>query len=227
MEGTFYAPRGHIITAVQETHVWMCTAGEVRDAVLTAEEETRAARFRVERDRLQFRAARALLRQVAGQLLGVPPSAVRFEAGPQGKPFVPETSLELNLSHSGYLIAVAAGSEPVGIDVERIKERTPIDSIAGRFFHGDEIAYLSGLPDDERRDAFFSLWTVKEAAMKADGRGVWLNLASIGIDEPSRAGVDPVRCLVSGVPWLVRPLSAPPDYRAALATRSETTIVVH
>ena len=212
------------------TDVWICAPSDLAgdlEATLSTDEKERAARFRFDEDRRRFLAARTLLRRVAGQLLGVAPERVRFAAEVRGKPFVEGRPFELNLAHSGGLVAVAAGHEPVGIDVEQIKDRTPIDEIAGRYFHGNEIELLRSLPDARRRAAFFSLWTVKEAAMKADGGGLWLNLSSITIDDPARAGLEPVRCTVNGFPWLVRPLDAPAGYRAALATRTETTIVWH
>ncbi len=84
-----------------------------------------------------------------------------------GKPELPG-GMQFNLSHAGDYAVLATCSGSVGVDVERMR---PIDSmrIAKRFFHPDEYAYLSSLPDPHA--AFFSIWTLKESYVKALGFG--------------------------------------------------------
>lgn len=131
------------------------------------------------------------------------------------------------MSHSGNLVAVAVSASAVGIDIERIQARTAIDQIAGRYFQDEEVRFLRDLPLDAKRRAFFELWTTKEAAMKADGAGLWLSLSTVAIDDPPAAGNAPVRCSVNGRPWLVRPLTVPEDYCGAVATERETSLVIN
>ena len=131
------------------------------------------------------------------------------------------------MSHSGNLVAVAVSDSFVGIDVERIQPRTGIEQIAARYFQDDEVRFLRALPPDSKRRAFFELWTTKEAAMKADGGGLWLSLSSVVIDRPAAVGHAPVRCTVNGRAWLVRPLRVPDGYCAAVATEHETSIVIN
>jgi len=195
-------------------------------SVLSPDEVERAGRFRFEADRVRYRVARSLLRRTAANLLGVPPSDIPLETAEYGKPFITGRPFELNVSHSGDLIAVAVSASVVGVDVERIQTRTAIDEIAARYFQDQELGFLRGLPPDAKRRAFFALWTTKEAAMKADGGGLWLSLSSVAIDDPAAAGNAPVHCSVARRPWLVRPLNVPDGYCAAVATERQTSIVI-
>jgi 4'-phosphopantetheinyl transferase len=81
----------------------------------------------------------------------VPPIA----RGPRGKPWFPDLpDLHFNLSHSHGAAVCALHHLPVGVDVEKVRS-APKRLAAGL---GDE--------------AFFRLWTAREAAVKRAGLGV-------------------------------------------------------
>ena len=61
---------------------------------------------------------------------------------------------------------------PVGVDIQQCRSFKP--NIADRFFHPDEVQYLSSLSPAERENAFYTLWALKESYVKADGRGLRL-----------------------------------------------------
>src|SRR5690606_23954775 len=66
-----------------------------------------------------------------------------------------------------------SGAGAVGLDVERIRPVSHIDTIARTYFTGNERAWLASMPDEPSRSrAFLSLWTCKEAVAKATGRGI-------------------------------------------------------
>ncbi|MFL5873303.1 MAG: hypothetical protein ACJ75T_07510 [Solirubrobacterales bacterium] len=68
------------------------------------------------------------LREILGRYLGLPAHELRFETNEHGKPrLAPVGELEFNLSHSGSLGLVAVARREVGIDVERIRTKRPID----------------------------------------------------------------------------------------------------
>ena len=110
------------------------TAKRPLDALLTAAEHERAAALKAPGATERWIVARAALRIVLGERLGLDPGDVVFGAGPQGKPELPGARLRFNLAHSGEraLIALAEGVE-VGVDVEstgrssRAVERTLTD----------------------------------------------------------------------------------------------------
>lgn len=73
----------------------------------------------------------------------------------------------------------------VGVDVERLDRRVPIDRAARRAFDASELA-LAGDPPDQR--GLLTLWVVKEALLKATGEGVQAGLASVRVRRGGAAG---------------------------------------
>lgn len=65
-------------------------------------------------------------------------------------------------------------ASPIGIDVEEKKRtmKNKIISFAKRYFSCEEVEMLSAISDPEvQRHEFIKLWTLKEAYVKALGRG--------------------------------------------------------
>lgn len=166
---------------------------------LNAEEIARADRFYFAPDREIFIVAHALTRSLLSCHGGLPPEAWRFVAGPHGRPALDPacgtSGLHFNLSHTTGLVACAVARHEVGVDVESIERRAGSNSIAERFFTPAEVALLNAHPPDQQREAFFQLWTMKEAVMKAMGLGFQLpldefavTLAPLGVTfQPARA----------------------------------------
>jgi 4'-phosphopantetheinyl transferase len=148
--------------------------------LLSADEQIRAERFRVARDRLRFRVARGVLRELIGGLLGVSAREVTFSYGLRGKPALlwPEDSqLEFNVSHSHGLALIATSwKRPVGVDIEYQRHDLDFRGIAGRFFTPQEFGEIEAQPEDAQCSAFFRGWARKEAFLKARGDGLWLGL---------------------------------------------------
>ncbi len=143
-------------------------------AILTAEEQARAQRFALPGPARTFIAGRLLLRSLAARMAGCRPEDVVFSLGPHGKPMVEHPrGVEVNLSHSGGRVLAAAGSVPLGVDMEAVR---PLDwrAIARRFLPARDHDWLAAFPIEERRRAFFQLWTWKEAVAKALGVGIAL-----------------------------------------------------
>jgi len=141
--------------------------------VLDDEERARAARFRFADDRARSIVARAALRHILGERLGRDPRALRFIAGPHGKPALAGGEVEFNVSHSGERVAVAVAATAVGIDIERERAMRDVRAIARRFFSRGEAAAVERDPS-----LFFAIWTAKEAVIKAIGGGLTIDLAS-------------------------------------------------
>ena len=75
----------------------------------------------------------------------------------------------VSISHSGDMVAVCRSENPVGIDIEKINTERDFSKIANKYFHGKEKEFLAQNPT---ADAFFDIWTKKEAYTKIDGNGV-------------------------------------------------------
>ena len=152
------------------------------DQVLSEDEHRRADAFVFPRDRNRFMLARAALRNLLGHRTGENPAALRFGYGPKGKPELARNpSPQFNLSHSGGVALVAlGGTDPVGIDVEAVVNLPEIESVARHCFTEAERALIAGSADQQLQ-AFFRLWTRKEAALKALGSGFSVPPASVEV----------------------------------------------
>jgi 4'-phosphopantetheinyl transferase len=159
--------------------------------LLSAEERCRASRFHFARDCRRFTVARALLRFILGQRLELPPARLTFAYSAFGKPFLQDTQLRFNVSHSADLavFAVAEGGE-VGVDVELVRPQPEMHRIAERIFLAHELAQLQSRRADAQTELFFRLWTQNEARLKARGVGFGAELTR----HPA-AGAWPVRAI--------------------------------
>jgi 4'-phosphopantetheinyl transferase len=148
--------------------------GDVIDALsklLTESELARANRYRFDDDRRRSIIARAATRLLLGRYLDTDPRVLVFVEEKHGKPALRHREMEFNASHSGDLVALAfAKDTPVGIDVERQRKLHDVLALARRYFSDDELAIVSAASNPD--DAFFAIWTAKEAIVKASGKGI-------------------------------------------------------
>ena len=191
---------------------------------LNQTERERAERYRLPTDRRRFIATRALLRHFLGAELKLRAENVALVMGAAGKPVLPNSAIQFNVSHSGRFIAIALARDcAVGIDVEEIRQQVDFSGIARRFFHPRECADLASLSDKEALPAFYRCWTRKESIVKALGVGLGLPLASFQVsclpgalsqllavgDDGLRAGLGPN--------WSIYDLEPATGYAGALA----------
>ena len=106
----------------------------------------------------------------------------RFELdySENGKPFLKNnSSLFFNISHCKSGIAVAVSKSPVGIDIQEISHYNSM--VAKRVFSSEEQNYVteSDNPDIE----FTRIWTLKECALKYDGKSL-INLGDYTFKKP-------------------------------------------
>ena len=146
-------------------------------ALLSADERARYGRFVFPDDRRDFAEAHALLRRVLSLYAAVAPPAWIFDAPPGEKPaLVPwlgAPPLSFNLSHTRGLVACAVALDAdVGVDAERIDRVADGEDIAARYFTAGETAALMACDSPGRATRFIELWTLKEAYLKAIGRGL-------------------------------------------------------
>lgn len=160
-------------------------------ARLSGEERARAARFRFDRDRHRWLGAHVAMRRILAGHLGVAPEAIRYALGPRGKPALAEprdTTLAFNLSDSDdqALLALTQGT-PLGVDLEHVRPLDDLDGVARSHFAPEERRALFALPEAERLDGFYRLWTRKEAFIKAVGTGLGFGLERFAVTlEPVR-----------------------------------------
>lgn len=194
----FFTSSTHLLPvqlpSCKETHLWYTKPDEVKDTsllnqcleVLSPCEKENVLRMRGEELQKRALLARALVRTTIARYQinsRVSPRSLKFTKNAHGKPEVllehssdwESPPLQFNLSHTNSLIAcgVTVGS-PIGIDVEEKQRKTKhsILSLAGRYFTQYEVEVLAAISDPEIQcQEFIKLWTLKEAYVKALGRG--------------------------------------------------------
>jgi 4'-phosphopantetheinyl transferase len=179
--------------------------GSADTSVLSDEEVTRGERFRSPEHRCRYMNAHAGLRLILGRYLGVAASNVSFRRGPHGKPYINDSALQFNLSHSGNLALVAISFTEVGVDIEAARASFDPIALANRFLSAADAASLQALAEAERYDAFLRLWTRKEAALKAIGFGLGglaMDLSGIPIHDIAPAsGYFAAVAVIEPGPW--------------------------
>lgn len=170
----FFTPISHLpgVPGEGEIVLLITVPGRVKEGALDDAERRRAEGITSEEVRLRFTTARHLLRSTLSRWLGISHSEVNIAIGEHGKPRLlnPESvsTIHFSIAHSAHHVAIAFSLSAVGLDLE--SER-PVDAVAlsRRFFSAEE---ADAVRKAEKPDFFFKLWTCREAAIKADGRGI-------------------------------------------------------
>jgi 4'-phosphopantetheinyl transferase len=189
-------------------------------ALLDPHERDRLGRFRRPVDAARYLAAHALTRLTLAEVVGRPAAALAFDrtcrCGEQhGKPVLPGGP-GFSLTHAGDLVGVAVHpAGPVGLDVEEVRELTDLAAMAAHACSPRET-----VPDV---DAFFTLWTRKEALLKAVGIGLAAPMSAITLGPSGVLGWTGEDA-PSAPTWL-RDLHPAPGYRAAVAGFGDPPIV--
>ena len=199
---------------------------------LSQDELERAGRFHFHRDRDRFIARRGLLRELLGLHLQTAPRVLAFAAGPFGKPAlatpVEERPLHFSLAHSNDMVVFAVSREAaVGVDVEWVRDLSDLSGLVSTVFSDREQLQWQSLPESQRLQAFFDVWTRKEAFLKGIGQGFQKPPREIEVPL-CRCETDQKLPVFDGgrqVPdWSLRSFSAP-DFALALALRRPPTRV--
>jgi 4'-phosphopantetheinyl transferase len=154
---------------------------------LTPEEWGCAQRLRQPSSRNQHVVGRGMARKLLTLRTDFDPAEVVLAREEKGKPFVvaPQPTIRpFNVSHTeGMVLFAAVDCGPIGVDVERLSRKTDI-GLAERYFAPAEVDYVHSSYDPEARmEAFFRVWTLKEAFIKAIGTGLTMPLGDFAFDQ--------------------------------------------
>jgi len=119
--------------------------------------------------------ARGILRNLLSGFTGTEPKKLRFSYGGSGKPALADRNgIQFKISHSADLGLFAFSPDrPVGVDVENERPVRRLLDVAQRFMSDNELRTLAETPEDRRNSEFLRSWVVREARLKAEGKGVW------------------------------------------------------
>ena len=202
--------------------LWLMRVADVEPtqldpSLLDRNERARAAQLARPDDRLRYLAAHVLLRQLLAAHLNLPPQDIAYLrepcprcGAPHGRPAVdrPSRPLHFSLSRSAGLVLIGVAPTPIGVDVEILPSRETVAEVSGLLHAAERTEILSAAPS-RRTQVFASIWTRKEAYLKAVGMGITADLAAdhLGADEqtPTPPG------------WTVINVSVAAGYAAAAA----------
>lgn len=146
--------------------------------------------------------------------------AIGIEASGRPSAYHPRSGsrLALSIAHTGAWIAAAVcDSGEIGIDIER---RDPSRDHLGIA----ELAFGTAGRDMVSRggaDAFYRLWTLREAMGKATGEGLAM---TVDATDPIAAGPHTGYWVAADSRWLLAHLELPFEVSLALAVRSEAPV---
>ena len=155
-----------MITLVRED-IW---AFDLQAALKEISEQRReqAQKFKHEQGQRLCVLAYLLLKQALREGYGITENPV-FEYNEHGKPsIVGHPEIFFNLSHCKEAAICVVSDQPVGVDVEGIREYK--ESLVNYTMNDEEIAQIKTAENPAA--AFIRLWTMKEATTKLIGTGI-------------------------------------------------------
>jgi 4'-phosphopantetheinyl transferase len=189
--------------------------------LLSRDELERAQRFKFAIHRQRYIMARGSLRQILSSYIDIPAHDIVFKYGQHGKPFLAEGFHQFNISHSDNKALIAITKDrAIGVDIEKIKPESKED-IAKRFFSEKEYAALQQLSEADRIPGFYTIWTKKEALIKALGEGLFTPLNEFTVSPKCEPEAISLSFQGKSIVYHVQSISVHPEYQAAVATSGE------
>ena len=183
--------------------------------ILSENEKCKANNFKNKNQARASVLARGALRILIGAYENYAPEKLNFSKTEDGKPFLLNSKINFNISHSSdWIILAFCKDHAIGVDLEEIRDIDYL-RISNRYFNHDEQNYLINSEDPKR--LFFDLWSRKEAIIKAKGKRLLTeikktNISFINNKIPSKCKIDD---------WFVYSVKAGSHYSAALAVNAE------
>ncbi len=184
-------------------------------SIMLPQEIAAANRFFHTADKNRYIVTRGAVRTILGKYLQQPPAAIRFGTEANKKPFIlglEKKVIHFNLSHSSDRILLSVADTEVGADIEFIDHKFNYQDIMDDYFSNSEAEHIK---QNASVESFFTLWTRKEALIKATGKGLVDNIELL----PGLPGVHTIPGdIISSVKnWLLNSFKADHQYIASLA----------
>lgn len=142
---------------------------------ISASRREKALKFKHEQGQRECVLAYLLLKRALKEVYGIDenPELIEQEGG---KPMLKDhPEIHFNLSHCKSAVACVIGDEPVGVDIDRIRNYNA--QLARHTMNDNELQEIENNADEAR--AFIRLWTKKEALLKLTGEGIRSDLKSV------------------------------------------------
>lgn len=138
---------------------------------LTYKELNRAERFYKEIDTNRYIIYRSILKFLLSAYTKLDVKNINFDYDSNKKPYLASHPwLHFNISHSEDFAIIALSRNKVGIDVEYMSEDFSFSDMLPDVFADNEISEIQNALN--KKNAFYTSWTRKEAFVKALGKGI-------------------------------------------------------
>jgi 4'-phosphopantetheinyl transferase len=138
---------------------------------LDLKELNRAERFYKKTDRNRFIIYRSILKLVLAAYTKLDVKNINLDYHFNKKPYLASHPwLHFNISHSEEYAIIAISRKKIGIDVEYIPEEFNLNDLLPEIFGENEILMIQNAAN--KKHAFYTSWTRKEAFVKALGKGI-------------------------------------------------------
>lgn len=134
---------------------------------------------------------------------------------PYNKPYIKD-DFSFNLSHSGNFVILACSNDKaeIGIDIEKITSTINIDDFKSTLnFNDQTLVHNSNDPFQ----TFYNIWTIKEAIIKANGKGLSIPLTEINIINENSAFYEKN--------WHIKKITIHNQYSCHIASNKEFEII--
>jgi 4'-phosphopantetheinyl transferase len=162
-------------------------------SLLSPDEQARAQRYIVDKARRQFIEVRGLLRVLLGSYLQRDPASLEFIYSDNGKPSLSArhggNSIQFNVSHSQKQALYAfSADQAIGVDIEGMNPLISYVDLAHRICTPQEQRVFDQLPSSQQAQAFYKIWTRKEALVKLAGDRLYEKLSILEVPAHAAAG---------------------------------------
>ncbi|MEM6264823.1 MAG: 4'-phosphopantetheinyl transferase superfamily protein [Bacteroidota bacterium] len=175
--------------------------------LLPPSDQQKVKRYRAQGDQWRALVGRLLLLQILMQQFDKPQNVLEnIQTDHLDKPFFLDGPY-FNLSHTGsWLMAAVSEQGPIGVDIE-VHRKVNFDHLRPQMKE-QEWELIEN--DADPLALFFDYWVKKESVVKADGRGIRVNLANLNL-EGNHAELD-------GNHWYLLPYSLAADCPGCLCS---------
>lgn len=171
-----------------EVHVWCSSVFHSSDVLcsvpLMEAEKTRISAIVDPIERKTRALSCSLVRTAVASYLGRSLSEVELFRNELGKPFIKHNyGLRMSISHTKEVVVVAFSFvDEIGVDIEKQDfSVSTIEDIARVAFSENEKRELAKIPFCERQKRGISIWTRKEAILKATGLGLSIHPSTLDV----------------------------------------------
>ena len=211
-----------------DLHLWKINFNDLKkhsnqlQKILSHDELIRANQYHFLIDQEKYIIGRAATRKILSYYLEKAPESIMFSYNKLGKPYLKDTDLQFNVSHSQDVFLLGLTKEQaIGIDVEHCQPKLNFLEIAQTSFSDQEYKRFLLLKSSDITLAFYRFWTRKEAILKAMGQGLFFPLDKIEVPFLPEEKLIGKNLAFSNHPesfWKITEVIPKEQYLAAIAT---------